>query len=700
MAWNPFQDITNTKPLFLAVYSTVVVGIVFSTFYVVSSLYPGKLVYSGTWSSSPPFSREDSFQREYAPRLIPPSQDIVSNVSTARQTEVAMHTSNKESMFTRTIWDVPSASTEMPDLKSFQLTKEMINSRAKDNIIIVTFGNYAFMDFIINWVKHLTDLRVFNLLVGAMDTKLLEALYWKGVPVFDMGSNMNTIDVGWGSPTFHKMGREKVILINAILPFGFELLMCDTDMVWLKNPLPYFSRFPGADVLTSSDQVIPTVVDDSLEIWQQVSGALNIGIFHWRPTDSSKKLAKEWKEMLLADETIWDQNGFNELMHRSLGPSVDEEPGLVYAFDGNLKMGILPASIFCSGHTYFVQAMFQQLKLEPYAVHTTFQYAGTEGKRHRLREAMVFYDQPEYYDSPGGFLSFKPNIPRSLLLDGEHTVVSHFSLINFQLKQIRTALAIASLLNRTLVMPPLWCRLDRLWFGHPGVLPGTMTRQPFLCPMDHVFEVNVMLNGQGLTVEEFGPPINFREYSFLENPLLPEQVKESQLEVQVCDAISPNCMPKGTADGSGIIRLPKHSTEEVLKTVFSSYQHVKVIKFSSMEDAFGGFTDKVREDKFRNRVKRYVGIWCCVENRDRGHIYYDMYWDEKPGWRPVPPATPNEDRPPWYWSSILLSAPPRQRTERERERERERAMLMLISKQNLQLLWRNFKSSRFLQELC
>jgi hypothetical protein len=38
-------------------------------------------------------------------------------------------------------------------------------------------------------------------------------------------------------------------------------------------------------------------------------------------------------------------------------------------------------------------------------------------------------------------------------------------------------------------MPPLWCRLDRMWFGHPGVMEGTMTRQPFLCPMDHVFEV-------------------------------------------------------------------------------------------------------------------------------------------------------------------------------------------------------------------
>jgi len=122
----------------------------------------------------------------------------------------------------------------MPPLETFKLTKELFGERVKDNVIIVTFGNYAFMDFILTWVKHLTDLDLSNILVGAMDTKLLEALYWKGVPVFDMGSHMSTVDVGWGSPTFHKMGREKVILIDSVLPFGYELLMCDTDMVWLK----------------------------------------------------------------------------------------------------------------------------------------------------------------------------------------------------------------------------------------------------------------------------------------------------------------------------------------------------------------------------------------------------------------------------------------------------------------------------------
>ena len=157
----------------------------------------------------------------------------------------------------------------MPSPRAFRLTREMVRARARDRVIVVTFGNYAFMDFILTWVHHLTGLGLDNLLVGAMDTKLLRELYLRGVPVFDMGSRMDTEDAGWGSPTFHKMGREKVLLINELLPFGYELLMCDTDMVWLKNPLPYLARYPDADLLTSSDQVIPTVTDDSLENWRQ-----------------------------------------------------------------------------------------------------------------------------------------------------------------------------------------------------------------------------------------------------------------------------------------------------------------------------------------------------------------------------------------------------------------------------------------------
>lgn len=60
----------------------------------------------------------------------------------------------------------------MPPIEKFRLTKLLVEQRVKDNVIIVTFGNYAFMDFILTWVKHLTDLGLSNLLVGRLSLLL------------------------------------------------------------------------------------------------------------------------------------------------------------------------------------------------------------------------------------------------------------------------------------------------------------------------------------------------------------------------------------------------------------------------------------------------------------------------------------------------------------------------------------------------
>lgn len=65
----------------------------------------------------------------------------------------------------------------MPPLKAFRLTKELVQQRVKDNVIIVTFGNYAFMDFILTWVKHLTDLGLSNLIVGEHTCLILLSCY-------------------------------------------------------------------------------------------------------------------------------------------------------------------------------------------------------------------------------------------------------------------------------------------------------------------------------------------------------------------------------------------------------------------------------------------------------------------------------------------------------------------------------------------
>ena len=63
----------------------------------------------------------------------------------------------------------------------------------------------------------------------------------------------------------------------------------------------------------------------------------------------------------------------------------------------HVMVGVLPVTLFASGHTFFVSRMAHLMHAHPYMVHTTFQYGGAQGKRHRLREAMIWEDDEAYY---------------------------------------------------------------------------------------------------------------------------------------------------------------------------------------------------------------------------------------------------------------------------------------------------------------
>ena len=143
---------------------------------------------------------------------------------------------------------------------------------------------------------------------------------------------------------------------------------------------------------------------------------------------------------------------------------------------------MLSLALFCGGHNYFASQFPQRLGWQPYSIHTTFQYGAADGKRHRLREAMAWEDPPEYYDPPGGLLSYTPHVPRQLLSPaGGMRADGHVRLIEHQLAQIATALGLAAALGRTLVLPPVTCGYDKAWYaldrsgafsGAPRLGPG------------------------------------------------------------------------------------------------------------------------------------------------------------------------------------------------------------------------------------
>lgn len=392
------------------------------------------------------------------------------------------------------------------------LTKQFVTEHASpQNFIIATYVNFKRLDFAFTMVKHLIALGQPHYIVGAMDMPALEGLLSHGIPAFYINSGLTTEDYGWGTPNFRKMGLHKVQLVLDLAKLEVDALTVDADAFILREPWQYIKRYPHADVLMSSDMLYATLGYNhtGLESQRGFGPDFNIGYIFIRHT--ALEFVQAWRDACFRSPSAWDQQLFASTLRR-FGQGLITSKNLLPMFrigesrfllaadswtkargDGaagrRLLAGVLPVALFASGHTFFVTRMAHLMRRHPYMVHTTFQYGGTEGKRHRLREGMMWEDEPTYYSQD--FLAFTPDIPYAMVYpsgnasvrsDGSvpfaqrMSVAQHFELVHHQLAQIRDALALAQALGRILILPRLICGLDRYWAPHKGIIPGSATQ--------------------------------------------------------------------------------------------------------------------------------------------------------------------------------------------------------------------------------
>ena len=304
--------------------------------------------------------------------------------------------------------DQPSPSSKNSDdddVLSTGITKGLVRRTAVDGVVFVTWANNHYRDFARFWTSRLKSLGLTNFMVGAMDDELHEYMKSLGVATWPMGSvgigkDAVKKDFGWGSQNFHKMGRDKIRLIRDFTKVeGISVLISDIDVAWLRDPTPFFARYPSADILVSTDLLrseinlepnkqSPHLSPDGEGLEFHIChAASNIGIMWFRSTRGSQQLTQEWVKRIEADDKLWDQNAFNDL--KALAGACQYVPdgsGLTdTAYGGRVTMGVLPVAQFSNGHTFYAQRLHTANGLAPYAVHNTFQFGGTPGKRHRAR---------------------------------------------------------------------------------------------------------------------------------------------------------------------------------------------------------------------------------------------------------------------------------------------------------------------------
>ncbi|KAK2076685.1 hypothetical protein QBZ16_005445 [Prototheca wickerhamii] len=472
--------------------------------------------------------------------------------------------------------------------------QELIEPRLRNDTILVTWANWHYRDFVETWVSNLDRCGCQNYIVGAMDSELLAWLEERHIPAFSMNSGLTTDDFGWGSANFHKMGREKIHLMDAFVSLGVSVIVSDVDVAWMRDPLEYMNRYPEAEVLVSSDGRGTEDPTEDLQSKSSFYDVANIGIIFFRPGAAAKEFAEEWSRVLDADAKVWDQNAFNELLHRG-GPEPEGDRGLYRAYDRKLLAGLLPVNLFCSGQTYR-ELTWQRLGLHPFAVHATFQFSGTPGKRNRFREWQLWKDAPSHWEHPVGFIQYD-NLARPELLEAARKaerrsdvegVLPHFNLVNDQLRQLRNVFVAAHALGgAATITPHLWLGFDRYWAPHDGKLQGSLLELPFQAPIDLVLDLEVY-------------------------------VRADESDCAAGDGPAPR--------SGNEIRLQPQRTLEQLKTALDG-----VFANSTLLDIRGDAADLLVLSKeeaihYNSMMKTWASIYCCVEQRI-GHIWYDLFWD-------------------------------------------------------------------------
>ncbi|DBA91286.1 TPA: hypothetical protein ACH3X2_004051 [Trebouxia sp. C0005] len=368
-------------------------------------------------------------------------------------------------------------------------------------------------------------------------------------------------DLTFMSAGFLSIGQHKIALIKAILNCRVDLIVSDIDTVWLENPLPYFAEYPDADVLASTDSVAPTCDDNGLENPSTIGRYdLNVGLMLLRHRKNVTHLVEEWQHLLLQPGMpLWDQAEFNRLIkvgmfendiswwdhtdrwerqYRLLLPALSSSR-LVRGFNDSVSVGVLPLSLFPSGHVYFTQKLHEKTQTRPCIVHAT--YAEGMLKRHRLREAQLWLSDAADYYTPAGLLVLdlgQLEAPADWeRLPSKDRVQFHMKNMAMQLTQFWYAAGVAVALSRVLILPLFICYCDELWHQSLEVSPHWLCRYPgaerqilpFQCSADEVLNYPKLDD----LPSQHGAAVHYRESTLMKSPKLPEIFKADIIRVHV-----------------------------------------------------------------------------------------------------------------------------------------------------------------------
>ena len=431
-----------------------------------------------------------------------------------------------------------------------KLRVEHVDSLNKSSIVFAAFASAGFHEFMLNWYAHTQKLNIGNVIVAAFDAETEkvckennipylgdeELRYTHGVvatggqPLHDQNAKVTMV-----GKAFQQIGALKASFLLRLMQKGFRVLVSDCDTAWMRDPREWFATNEMAkyvDMAVSTDCLSYKNEEKVRGCWHD---QFNTGILFLNPTEKTKGFLKDWQVALetTTHKFEHDQDIFNRLLREGAGlrpPQRLDEIDVENRKEGaerhelhvalaskDLKLGALPLTLFTSGHVFFIQQTHLHLNVEPFVVHTTYQFSQARGKRQRLREHQLWLIDAQEYHDEGNFITTSEKPPQELLSIG---IENHLKLASWYRLVLRNLFAYAEILNRIPILPEFSCLCDRYWGNvlPQCYIPGADIHPPYnKCPMDHVTNLP--------NLERAG--LNFREYSFLTNEQTSDKIKQS-----------------------------------------------------------------------------------------------------------------------------------------------------------------------------
>lgn len=253
---------------------------------------------------------------------------------------------------------------------SFPRILEMRASTPGRVVILVTANNAA-RSFVKNFHCNMQRLGVEHHVVAALDDDLY---YWgvvESIPVFQVQALRSASAYApFNSAEFNAVTKMKIAVVAQVLKAGYNVLVSDADVVWIRNPVPLFTQLAathtmyvqsnaplllpdrGSRNVSFADRVVVLRHEDDM-----ASGVnkINSGLYFVPASDLTVRAFQALHKEAHAHPEYNDQPSFSRVLCANPGLRIDDD-ACVYKFKGRpLEIHMLPRLQFATGAVYVTQ---------------------------------------------------------------------------------------------------------------------------------------------------------------------------------------------------------------------------------------------------------------------------------------------------------------------------------------------------------